>query len=121
MTASRKQFIYAEILDRLLPFTRNVQTWGVWRRVFLNLYSELELVHNIGQLIIYSEFRIYDIYWLNAQANNYIYECKRNPIMHTSYNEISLLLEELISLVPAEFEAKLIAPEIRRRPKMPRT
>ena len=105
--SSRKQGIYGEILELILPYARNVQTWNAWRRLSTNLYTELELVHNLGPLIVHREFRDSDIHWINTQSRNYIAQCRQDPDTHPSYQRICELIRELISLVPAEFESKL--------------
>lgn len=112
MTASRKQIIYGEILESILPYARNVQTWSTWRRVFTNLHAELELVHNLGRLIVYPEFRDSDVYWLNTQANNYVRQCSHSPNLHPECERIRPLLMELIVLIPNEILHKVTASEL---------
>ncbi len=104
MAASRKQVVYTRILDWALPHARNVQTWAWWRRVSVDLYPELELVHNVGPLLREPRFTDQDIYWINAQARNYSAQrAVAAPVAHPVLEAIA----ELIALVPPELQSKL--------------
>lgn len=112
MTTSRKQEIYGEILERILPYARNVQTWTFLRRVRTNLYAELELVHNLGRIVTYPEIRDADIFWLNTQGYNYVCQCRIDSRKHVSAESIMALLKELANLVPSEVRQKLRVSEM---------
>ena len=103
---SRKQTLYLEILERLLPFLRNIQTHSSWRRFrYGPFYPEAELVHNLPRLLVHPEFTEYDIHWLNYQARIFTKD-GNNPI-HGFYDPIIAIIAELFSLVPESLEANL--------------
>jgi hypothetical protein len=104
---SRKLSIYREILELLLPHARNVETMSRLRRFISNvdLYVELELVHNVPPLLATSQFLRWDVYWLNTQARNYASACQRGA---RAYSErILQLIGELHCMVPAELRSEL--------------
>jgi len=103
---SRKQKIYIEILERILPFMRNIQTHSAWRRFrYGSLYAEMELVHNLPRILVYPEFTEQDVHWLNSQARIF-YKDGNNPV-HGFYDSITELISELFSLVPEPLKEKL--------------
>lgn len=109
MQMTRKQLIYVEILRWVLPQLRNAATqtkrsWLNWRRL-PNTYPEAELVHNIPPLLTDPEFKNFDVYWLNTQAQNYVRCCRQQP-RPGSHNNLALIAE-LISLVPANLRPLL--------------
>lgn len=96
---SKKQELYRDILRLVLPYARNVQTWGIFQRLFkINLYPELELVHNIPPLMINTDVTNNDIYWLNYQAFNYLLACRKYERPHQI--EIMDDISQLLRLVP---------------------
>jgi len=104
---SKKQKIYLEILERILPFMRNIQTHSAWRRFrYGSFYPEMELVHNLPRIFIYPEFTEYDVHWLNSQARIF-YRKGNNPI-HAFYDSIVDSIRELFTLVPEELKGKLV-------------
>ena len=103
---TRKQKIYCEILEIILPFMRNIQTHSAWRRFrYGPFYPELELVHNLHRILVFPEFTEYDIHWLNFQARIFI-ERGDNPV-HGFYEPISASIAELFTLVPEALKSKL--------------
>jgi len=103
---SRKQKIYIGILERILPFMRNIQRHSAWHRFrYGSLYPEMELVHNLPRLLVEPEFTKHDVYWLNSQARIF-YVDGNNPV-HGFYDSITELILELFTLVPEPLKRKL--------------
>ena len=103
---SRKQELYKDILELLLPHARNVQTWGVISRALKSdLYPELEWVHNIPPLMSSDDVDRQDIYWLNTQAKNYLLACEKGERPHSGF--VKSNIEELVKLVPSNLEGEL--------------
>ena len=103
---TRKQKIYYEILERMLPFMRNIQTHSAWRRLrYGAFYPEMELVHNMHRLLVLPDFTEHDIHWLNSQARIFV-KHGNNPV-HGFYEPITAFIAELFTLVPAELRQKL--------------
>lgn len=101
---SEKQRIYLEILKGILPYVRNVETWGLWRRLrFGNAYPEAELVHNLPRCLEEPTFGREDIWWLNAQARNYCQGAADRPCKA----EVTRLVRNLFYLVPSELREQL--------------
>jgi hypothetical protein len=99
-----KQLIYLEIINLVLPFARNAQTWGLWSRLNKgNVYLELELIHNIPPLIRAQNFEVYDVYWVNIQAKNYFNQSAERP----SYNKIVELITNLADICPEGLAGEL--------------
>src|ERR1035437_3626237 len=104
---SRKQKIYIDILERILPFMRNIQRHSAWHRFrYGSFYPEMELVHNLHRILVYPEFTEYDIHWLNSQARIF-YKDGNNPV-HAFYDSITELIYELFTLVPESLKGKLV-------------
>ena len=106
---TRKQQLYIEILEMMLPFMRNIQTHSAWRRFrYGSFYPEMELVHNLHRILVLPEFTEYDVHWLNSQARIF---CKHgnNPI-HSFYDSVVACIAELFSLVPESLKDKLVWP-----------
>jgi hypothetical protein len=104
---SRKQQLYLEILERILPFMRNIQTHSSWRRfTYGSFFPEMELVHNMHRLLVKPEITEHDVNWLNYQARIF-YERGDNPI-HAFHEPITDCIRELFSLVPEPLRAELI-------------
>jgi hypothetical protein len=103
---SKKQQLYCEILECILPFIRNIQThssWDRWR--YGAFYPEMELVHNMHRIVIFPEFTEHDIYWLNSQAR--IFVNRGNNPVHGFYEPIVAIIAELFSMVPEPLKQKL--------------
>lgn len=103
---SEKQLIYIEILELLLPYARNVQTWS-WLDKALkgDLYPELELMHNIPFLLKKADFCIEDAYWLETQGCNYLLAC--NMSNRVSNERIKDSIVNLLKLLPESFRSKI--------------
>ena len=105
MNQSEKQKLYLDILEKVLPYLRNLQTHGFWRRLeYGNFYAELELVHNLPRLLICPEFQAYDVYWLNTQARIFITKGRRDLAFHEA---VCKDIKQLFALVPDELRDKL--------------
>jgi hypothetical protein len=103
---SKKQQIYIDILERLLPFMRNIQTHSAWNRFrYGSFYPEMELVHNLHRNLIRPEFTESDVHWLNSQARIF-YKSGDNQ-RHGFYKPICAEIAELFSLVPDNLKPKL--------------
>jgi hypothetical protein len=103
---TRKQKLYLEILERILPFMRNIQTHSAWQRFrYGSFYPELELVHNLPQLLLIPHFSEHDMRWLNAQARTFVRDGD-NPA-HAFYEPITACIAELFTLVPEPLKEKL--------------
>jgi hypothetical protein len=103
---TRKQKIYYEILEMMLPFMRNIQRHSAWHRFkYGSFYPELEMVHNMHRILVYPEFTEYDVHWLNSQARIFV-ERGNNPI-HGFYESITAYIVELFTLVPEPLKGKL--------------
>ncbi|PWU08611.1 MAG: zinc ABC transporter substrate-binding protein [Verrucomicrobia bacterium] len=106
---TRKQRIYCDILEQLLPFMRNIQTHSAWHRFrYGSFYPEMELVHNMHRILVLPEFTEYDVHWLNAQARLFV-ERGNNPL-HGFYESITASIIELFTLVPEPLRNKLTWP-----------
>ena len=104
---SRKQELYIRILERLLPFVRNIQTHSAWRRFsYGSFYPEMELVHNMHRILVESDFTQHDIHWLNSQAQIF-FKNGNNPV-HGFYESIIDDIAELFTLVPESMRDQLI-------------
>jgi len=103
---SRKQQLYINILALVLPHARNIQTQGIVDRFFdPDLYPDLELVHNIPPLLETEELTVYDVYWLNTQAANYMTACRIKERHHSE--EIGGYINELASMVTGDLRKDL--------------
>ena len=103
---NKKQKLYLDILDQLLPVARNVQTWGVFSKLFKgDLYPELELVHNIPRLIKNKDFKSEDIHWFNYQASSYLNIIKLNDRYYSKAIKANII--ELLSLVPESLKIEI--------------
>jgi len=95
---TKKQLLYLEMLELVLPYARNVQTWPFLDRVRIDLYPELELIHNIPVLLRREEIAPEDVYWMNAQACNYLLACNAAERPHSRLLEIHI--RSMLALVP---------------------
>jgi hypothetical protein len=69
MDISEKQKLYLNILERVLPYARNLEPHEPKQRVTHGtFYPELELVHNLPRLLVCPDFQEFDVHWLNTQA-----------------------------------------------------
>lgn len=103
---SRKQKIYSEILERILPFMRNIQTHSTWKRFrYGSFYPEMELVHNLHRILVCPDFTETDVHWLNLQAR--IFVERGNNSLHAFHKPISALIAELFTLVPESLKDNL--------------
>src|SRR6266850_3751811 len=103
---SRKQKLYLEIFNRILPFMRNIQTHSAWRRLrYGSFYPETELVHNLPRLLLFPDFTEYDIHWLDCQARIF-FERGNNPL-HGYHEPITSCISELFDLVPENLKPRL--------------
>ena len=104
---TRKQEIYSEILEWILPSMRNIQTHSAWHRFrYGSFYPEMELVHNMHRILVVPEFTEADICWLNSQARIFV-ERGNNPV-HGLYEPVTSCILELFALVPEPLKNKLI-------------
>lgn len=63
MNLTRKQELYLDIMEMLLPAGRNVQTHSTWQRLKNgSLYLETELVHNLPRRLLTPEFTEQDVH-----------------------------------------------------------
>jgi len=99
---SRKQEIYLEIYGRVLPLLRNMQTHSVMKRLtYGSFYDELELVHNMHDLVVNFYFSEFDVHWINSQGLPFILKKdKRYGIRKV----IARLIVELIELLPPDLK-----------------
>jgi hypothetical protein len=106
MTPSKKQELYLDITGFILPSMRNLYTWKrrwvIWKAG--NFLPELELVHNLPQLMINPEFEAWDIHWLNSQAKQFVINC---PKHRAYYNRVCRDIKELFALVPDNLRNEL--------------
>jgi len=103
---NRKQQLYLEILDRILPFLRNIQTHSSWQRFkYGSFYPETELVHNLPRLLVVPEYTEHDIHWLNYQAR--IFAKDGNNPVHGFYEPVIANIAELFRRVPEPLRAGL--------------
>src|SRR2546426_3773861 len=103
---NRKQKIYYEILEMMLPAMRNIQRHSIWHRFrYGSFYPEMELVHNMHRILVIPEFTEYDVHWLNSQARIFV-ERGNNPA-HALHETITALISELFTLVPEPLKNKL--------------
>src|SRR5713101_1264294 len=101
-----KQKIYNEILEKVLPFMRNIQRHSAWHRFrYGSFYPEMELVHNMHRILVLPEFTEHDVHWLNSQARIFV-ELGNNPV-HGFYEAITASISELFTLVPEPLKNKL--------------
>lgn len=101
-----KQKIYYDILEKMLPFIRNIQRHSAWRRFrYGSFYPEMELVHNMHRILLLPEFTEHDVHWLNSQARIFV-EQGNNPV-HGFYEPIRASIAELFALVPEQLKSKL--------------
>ena len=97
---SAKQCIYSDIFGFILCFSRNIQTWPIRKRIFINLHPELELVYDLFYLFENDGFTESDVRWINNQgrmyADSYASGC--------AFLGMSVLPKicELIDLIPCE-------------------
>jgi hypothetical protein len=103
---SRKQELYLDILEKLLPAVRNVQTHSTWQRFKRGpLYLEAELVHNLSRRLLTPEFTEQDVHWLNSQAR--MYATRGRADKNEFYEAIVADITELCTLVPEKLKAQL--------------
>ena len=101
---SEKQRIYLDILSRILPYVRNVETWNVFRRVrFGGALPEAELVHNLPRCMLEPDFGREDIWWLNVQARSYCEGSTERPF----HAAVAKAVCDLIVLMPAASREQL--------------
>jgi hypothetical protein len=106
MNISEKQKLYLDILEMVLPYLRNVETHGFWRRIrYGRFYAETELVHNLPRILVSPEVEIYDVHWLNTQARMYVSKGRRD---FPFYIAICERLKKLFAMVPVELRGELL-------------
>ena len=103
---SRKQEIYSEILFWALPYIRNAQSNGWWRRARdRSCFNEAQFIHSLPNLILEPEFGDGDLWFLNHHARHYFEEADAgrcpNAVAHRP------LVAELHALVPEKLRPAL--------------
>ena len=107
MNLSRKQELYLDIMEKLLPAVRNVQTHSAWQRFkYGPLYLETELVHNLPRRLLTPEFTEQDVHWLNSQGRMYVLRGRAGK--NEFYESIVADIGELFKLVPEQLKSHLI-------------
>jgi hypothetical protein len=103
---STKQEIYREILLRVLPWIRNVQTWPWWRRMReRSVRWDAELVHNMPVSLLDPSFTDHDVWFLNVQARSYCEEC--SVVISPNYEANVSAIRRLFESVPPEKQSQL--------------
>jgi hypothetical protein len=107
MSLSRKQELYLDIMEKLLPWVRNVQTHSGWQRFKRgSLYLEAELVHNLPRRLLTAEFTEQDVHWLNSQGRMYVLRGRADK--NEFYEAVVADIAELFKLVPENLRTQLI-------------
>ena len=110
MTPTRKQSIYIEIAERILPSLRNIQTYSLWRRFHYGVfYAELELVHNMAALLVDPELTNADAYWVGSQGRIYLKRGRRDLGI---YPDVCSLIRELDQMIPQTMREKTGMPSL---------
>jgi hypothetical protein len=103
---SPKQKVYQELFRQVLPWIRNVQTHGAWRRARdRSCYLLAELVHNLYVSMFSPDFGDHDIWFLNHQAKWFVE--KASPASCYLYEIICDLLADLFREVPPDLRPRL--------------
>ena len=103
---TEKQRIYLEILERTLPWLRNVSTWSWWQRCRdRSVYHETALIHNLYVSLFEPEFVDHDISFLNSQARGYCEQCSKR--VSPLYPEQVQRIKRLFALVPDRCKGQL--------------
>ena len=106
---SRKQEIYSEILFWALPYIRNVQSQGWFRRACdRSCYFETQFVHRLPDLILEPEFSEQDVDFLNFHARYYFDHAKHGLCPNSPAHRP--LVVELMHLVPERLKESLTWP-----------
>jgi len=105
MDISPKQKLYLNILERVLPYARNLETHKApLRLTYGTYYPELELVHNLPRLLVCPEFQEYDVHWLNTQAKIFFDKGRKDyPFRESILDD----LRTLFSILPETLRLKL--------------
>ena len=99
---SRKQEVYVEIMDVILPYMRNIQRDNLIRRIAHGtFYPELELVHNLGRGLLNEAWTQHDVRWINTQARIYI---ERGNKTLPFYPKVCSCIIELVDMVPEDLK-----------------
>ncbi len=98
---SPKQKEYQEILKKILPWLRNVSTWGWYQKCRdKSCYYDAELVHNLPISLWEEDFVDHDIWFLNHQARIYYEEC--NTQLSPNYESIVECISNLFDMIPED-------------------
>lgn len=110
MSLSKKQEIYLQIMDQILPYMRNVQRHSSYRRLRAgSFFAELELVHNLSRCLACAEFTETDGFWLGSQGRQYIQTGRRELPF---YDRVRELIRELDALLPTEIRERVNPPKL---------
>ena len=103
----KKNLIYVRMLSLSLPYIRNIQSLGEKAKgKDQSCFFEAELVHNLTNSLLDSEFSEHDIWFLNYQARSYFENC--NDRISPNYHEHLKSIKALFDLVPDELRSKLL-------------
>lgn len=104
---SRKQELYQEMIRDGLILIRNIQRSASWRHKAFGKtsYYEAELLHNLHHVLYEPEFTDHDIWFLNAQAREYLE--KTGPKRVGNHIANKERIKELLGLVPQEKRAQI--------------
>lgn len=103
----KKNLIYVRMLSLVLPYIRNIQSLGEGvKGKDQSCFFEAELVHNLTNSLLDSEFSEHDIWFLNYQAKSYLENCSDR--ISPNYHEHLKSIKSLFELVPDELRDKLL-------------
>jgi hypothetical protein len=103
---SEKQQLYCGMLRDVLPWLRNVQTWGWWSRLRdRSAWWDSELVHNLPVTLLERDFTDHDLWFLNVQARGYCQGC--SPRLSPNYDSNVTAIRRLFAIVPADLRGRL--------------
>ena len=103
---SEKQEVYRDMLRRVLPWVRNVQTWRWWSRLRdRSARWDSELVHNLPVSMLEADFTDHDLWFLNVQARTYCQECSSK--LSPNYTSNVAAIRRLFALVPSGMRDRL--------------
>lgn len=103
----KKNEIYIKMLSLALPYIRNIQSLGKKEKgQDTSCYFEAELVHNLMQTLLISDFVEHDVWFLNNQAKYYFEKCSED--ISPNYNQQVEYIKSLFKMVPDSLTTKLL-------------
>lgn len=110
MQPNRKQEIYIQIMEMVLPYLRNLEKNSTSHQPNCGtFYAELELIHNLARCLACPEFTKNDGFWVATQGVIYIKRGRRDIPF---YEFVCELIREIDGMVPTEMRQEFKLPPL---------